>query len=204
MKAPPSVVSSWYQQGRVTSGAGGLPEVPIIDRNLWIDDFEVHHTVFSHMTRERLLSSNGTFDNQVLWVGPAGAQSAIDAMQRWLDNIEQDSTSASPAAKVVQNRPADVRDACTPQSLPALDPSICGVLFPQHSTPQLVAGAPLTQDVLQCRLKPLERSDYRASFTSGEWQRLTEVFPSGVCDWRKPGVGQVPLAGTWYSYGPAR
>lgn len=204
MKAPPSVVTSWYEQGRVTSGGGGLPEVPIIDRNLWVNDFEVHHTVFSHMTRERLQASAGTFDNQVLWVGPAGAQSAIDAMQQWLDNIDNDGGPASRAAKVLRNRPADVRDSCAPQAMPALDPSTCGTLFPQHSTPQLVAGAPATQDVLQCRLKPLERSDYRVRFTSGEWQRLKTIFSSGVCDWRRPGVGQVPLASTWTSYGPAR
>jgi Tannase-like family of unknown function (DUF6351) len=28
------------------------------------------------------------------------------------------------------------------------------------------------------------------------------IFPSGVCDWSKPGVNQVPVV-TWASYGPS-
>ena len=27
--------------------------------------------------------------------------------------------------------------------------------------------------------------------------RLKQVFPTGVCDWSKPGVEQQPMAGTW-------
>jgi hypothetical protein len=38
-------------------------------------------------------------------------------------------------------------------------------------------------------------------FTSGQVARLRRIFPGGVCDWRKPGVGQVPLAATWIDYG---
>jgi hypothetical protein len=31
--------------------------------------------------------------------------------------------------------------------------------------------------------------------------RLERIFPDGVCNWRKRGVGQVPLAATWINYG---
>ena len=30
--------------------------------------------------------------------------------------------------------------------------------------------------------------------------RLKAVFPTGVCDFTKPGVGQVPLKGTYQRY----
>jgi hypothetical protein len=33
-----------------------------------------------------------------------------------------------------------------------------------------------------------------------QWNRLRAVFFGGVCDWSKPGVGQVPLAGTWVRF----
>jgi hypothetical protein len=34
---------------------------------------------------------------------------------------------------------------------------------------------------------------------------LKAAFPNGVCDYSKPGVGQVPLAGTWLMFmGDAR
>jgi hypothetical protein len=27
------------------------------------------------------------------------------------------------------------------------------------------------------------------------------VFPEGVCDWSRPGVGTAPVEGTWLNYG---
>ena len=203
MKAPANVVRAWYAQGRVTSGSGGLPQVPIIDRNLWANNFEVHHSVFSHFTRNRLLSSNGTDGNQVLWIGPAGARSSIDGMERWLDNVDRDTEAGSRAAKVLRNRPADIHDDCTTEGMPEIDGKTCDALFAPYGTPQLIAGASPKQDVLQCRLKPPDPGDYAVTFTDEEWRKLHAVFASGVCDWRVPGVGQVPLAGTWISYGPA-
>jgi hypothetical protein len=55
----------------------------------------------------------------------------------------------------------------------------------------VAAGEDLTSDIMQCRLKHLSRHDYRASFSSDQWARLQTVFPYGVCDYDKPGVGQV-------------
>ncbi|MBF8185634.1 hypothetical protein ITP53_07760 [Nonomuraea sp. K274] len=40
-------------------------------------------------------------------------------------------------------------------------------------------------------------SGYSVTFSPAERRRLLEIFPSGVCDWTKPGVGQRPLRGTW-------
>jgi hypothetical protein len=54
-----------------------------------------------------------------------------------------------------------------------------------------VAGGPRAEDVLKCQLKPLVQTDYAAgTFAAGQWTRLQAVFPSGVCDWTKPGVSQ--------------
>lgn len=54
---------------------------------------------------------------------------------------------------------------------------------------------------LICPLKPVSATDYKTSFSAGDLARLRRVFPAGVCDWSKPGVGQEPLAGTWLSFG---
>jgi hypothetical protein len=43
-------------------------------------------------------------------------------------------------------------------------------------------------------------ADYAQAFTPVQLGRLKAVFPDGVCDWTKPGVGQVPLKGTYQSY----
>ena len=62
------------------------------------------------------------------------------------------------------------------------------------------AGAPLSNDVLKCRLKPIDPADYRATFTDAQKARLARIFPSGVCDFSKPGVEQVALKGTYQRY----
>ncbi|HJN50297.1 MAG: DUF6351 family protein [Pseudomonadales bacterium] len=72
-----------------------------------------------------------------------------------------------------------------------------------YSSPRQVAGGPLAENVWKCGLKPLLRSDYATEFDDSEWQRLAAVFPDGVCDWSKPGVGMQPAV-PWldYSGGP--
>ena len=65
---------------------------------------------------------------------------------------------------------------------------------------RMVAGAPWANDVLKCTLKTVDGSDYARSLTAQQLAQLGEVFLEGVCDWTQPGVGQVPLAGTWAFY----
>jgi Tannase-like family of unknown function (DUF6351) len=60
-----------------------------------------------------------------------------------------------------------------------------------HASPRQVAGGPLAENILNCRLKPLNSADYASVvFTSAQWARLQATFPDGVCDWSRPGVGQ--------------
>ena len=114
---------------------------------------------------------------------------AIDTMSKWLD------TRSKPAAAV---------DGCWTAEGARIDepatfggPGKCNELYPTHLTPRLAAGAPLTDDVMKCQLKPIDSKDYKVTFTDGEMQQLHEVFPGGVCDYAKPGVMQLPLAGTY-------
>jgi hypothetical protein len=64
----------------------------------------------------------------------------------------------------------------------------------------MVAGGPVTNDILKCQLKEIDFSDYRVQFTQEEKERFDRIFPEGVCDWSKPGVGQRRPARTWLSY----
>lgn len=128
-------------------------------------------------------------------------------MDKWLSNIKSDKRPyPSPAVKVMANRPEDLTDACVLSrgqriSEPA-DPSNsgqCGRLMPAYADPRLVAGEPLTEDVLKCQLKPLQLSGY-PKMSGAQIARLKAVFPSGVCDYSKPGVGSKKLKATWLSY----
>ena len=64
----------------------------------------------------------------------------------------------------------------------------------------MTAGGPATNDVLKCRLKRLDRDDYKVTFTPAQWARLQQTFPTGVCDFSKPGVGQQPPIAPWLTF----
>src|SRR4051794_6847366 len=141
--------------------------------------------------RDRLDRAQGNHDNEVLWFGPApliGSPSwpteALLAMDRWLAAVERDHSDASRAHKIVADKPADLRDRCTAD--------VCkSVAATRYGTPRSVAGEAEVNDIVKCRLKPLDRADYGgATFTDDEWAQLQKAFPNGVCDWSKPGVGQ--------------
>jgi Tannase-like family of unknown function (DUF6351) len=54
---------------------------------------------------------------------------------------------------------------------------------------------------LKCSLQPLNFRSYPVTFTAAEPQELRQTFPSGVCDYNRPGVGQQRPIGSWLSYG---
>ena len=54
---------------------------------------------------------------------------------------------------------------------------------------------------MKCRLKPVDPDDYAVRLAPDEMRRLRRIFPDGVCDWTRPGVGQAAPKGTWQSFG---
>jgi len=63
------------------------------------------------------------------------------------------------------------------------------------------AGEGLAEDILKCRLKPLDFSDYAVAFTADQQTRLRATFPAGVCDYSQPGIDQAPPLGSWLDWG---
>jgi len=129
-------------------------------------------------------------------------------MRRTTSAIKADTRDIREIDKVVENKPADVQEGCysrdpTPVFI-ALDRvreqeaiTTCGMLYPTNSFPREVAGADIASDIVKCQLKPLTPSDYSVAFTPAQWEWLQAIFPSGVCDWSKPGIAQQDLLGTW-------
>jgi hypothetical protein len=112
-------------------------------------------------------------------------------------------------------RPKDAVDSCTgPDGQPITGPDIddlpsadapdrigqCNEIYPVFGDPRTAAGAPIVNDILKCRRRPPRASDYDVAVTETQMTRLRAVFRRGVCDWSRPGVGQVPMAGTWVDY----
>lgn len=202
-----------YSAGRLNSGSGGLGDIPILHYRSYNDPSGDIHDRFRDFTvRERLQKANGHFDNQIIWVYPNGVAGlaarvsalAVDTMAAWLDALSADRTSSSRRDKILRHKPAAAVDGCWDASGNRIDeaasfdqPGRCNTLYPNHKNPRLVAGAPLADDVLKCQLKPIDAKDYDVSLTAEEMTRLRAIFPGGVCDYSKPGLGQVPLAGTY-------
>ncbi len=221
-EADPAALRIAYETGRLTNGAGGLAATPIIDYRAYSDDREggdVHTRYHSFSMRERLRQHNGRVDNHVMLVedmryGLYSSESpvlsgALRQMDQWLENLAAD-TSADPAAeKVARAKPSTLTDACWTRDEEAeqiVETQVrgsgrCEELYPSPPSPREVAGAPITSDIPKCQLKPIDPADYTVTFTEGELGRLQTIFPDGVCDWTKPGVGQTDLTGTWLTFG---
>ena len=226
-RANPDAVRIAYETGRLNTGQGGLRNIPVLDVRGYTDgictvapcpprdptNVDVHDGYHTLVVRARLLKANGHTENHVRIVihevGHRGPDSvlgivspqAVAHVDRWLTDILADGSDTPQAQKVAAHRPADFVDACytaADAQITAMD--VCAELFPIASDARLVAGAPLANDVLKCTLKPVAPNDYMVNMSAEQLGALRRIFADGVCDWSRPGVGQVPLAGTWAFY----
>lgn len=202
-----------YAAGRIDSGAGSLGSIPILHYRSYNDGLgDIHDRLRDFVIRDRIRKANGNSDNEAFWVYPNGNRAlaakvtgeAIETMSQWLDALHKDTTSASAHDKVVHAKPAKAIDGCWAADGTRIDdpntfngPGKCNEMYPVHKNPRLVAGAPLSDNVNKCQLRPLSAGDYKVQFTDSEMGQLRGVFPGGVCDYSKPGVNQVAVAGTY-------
>jgi len=205
----PIALRALYESGLKASYNGALANVPILMSRPYLDSRgDIHDRQRDFVVRARLQKANGRIDNTVIWIAGTAAPMAasLDTMNRWLDGMVSDAAPLSPD-KVVKHKPAEAVDTCwdaagtrivEPASYEAVNR--CNALYPVHSEPRLVAGAPLANDVMKCQLKPINFADYTVAFSDAQRARMKTVFATGVCDFSKPGVGQVPIKGTYRRY----
>ncbi|MDB5998590.1 MAG: hypothetical protein JWP52_289 [Rhizobacter sp.] len=201
-----------YAGGRILFGGNGLATTPVITRVGPGDATvggNIHLKFWSFAIRERLIKANGNANNHVIVGMLAPMDVLIDQMDRWLTAIVKDTSTKTKAEKVAADKPADAVDACwTPAGVKIVEPATltgtgqCNTLEPAGVAPNIVAGAPLSSDVIKCQLKPVTATDYTGGLTAPQMTRLTAIFPQGTCDWSKPGVEQVKAV-PWASFGPS-
>lgn len=122
---------------------------------------------------------------------------ALDAMDARLTAVEGDTSNMPLADKIVSRRPSSLVDLCRTSDGTGMSATQCtGV---NDLTTRMAAGAPLTDNVLVCQLKPLERASYGVSFSDAQWSLLQEVFPNGACDYTQAGGEREPTV-TWQTY----
>jgi len=212
-----------YRSGLVTSGGAGLATIPIIDHRAYLDEQpkgDPHLRYHSFSMRARLMKANGHADNHVILVDPAtqrvatsspAFKEALSHMDQWLTTLSQDVSSDTPIAKIRRARPAGLVDACWTRDASyrkIAEPQVygsgeCERLYPSASYPRGVAGESIAADVVKCQLEPIDPRHYTVTFTPDEKARLETIFPGGVCDWSKPGVGQDETVKTWQRYDAA-
>jgi hypothetical protein len=204
----------------IRSYVDGAPPAPFDA----MKDVDVHDGYHSGVTRARLVKANGNADNHVMITVASLGRVAADTrsegspltqasalalleLDRWLTNIANDQSALPPAKKVAANRPTDFVDACYPTVAGAqlkvervTDMDRCRTIFRFSGDARLAAGAPATDDVFKCSLKPIDSADYKGGLTAEQLGRLKQIFPDGVCDYSKPGVGQGSLAGMWMTF----
>jgi len=215
-----------YLSGRITYGGLGMRRTPIIDYRGYVDQpensNEVHSRFHSFSMRERLLEANGNFNNQVMLVEDGSTTTgnglfsdtspvlshALTQMDQWLTKYLADTGPDPIPVKINRSKPSDLVDACFTNKgtvkiaelqVYQLD-TTCNQLYPAFSTPRMVAGEPLANDVLKCQLRPIDPSLYKVRFTPAETAQLKAIFPQGVCDYSRLGVGQQPPDGTWQMF----
>jgi Tannase-like family of unknown function (DUF6351) len=207
-----------YQSGLQLNGGGGLASIPIIDFGFYNDTSGYHYQWHHFAVRQRLVEANGNADNHIFWRGNDATSvplnQAFATMAQWVAAIKTDTSHRSLREKVLLNKPPTAVDGCydasnppqfiaEPQTFSSLPDSRCNTLWPSYGFPRLVAGGPLSANILKCELKPIDAGDYKVTFSAAEMQRLRALFPSGVCDWSKRGVERQGIVG-WASFGPSK
>ncbi len=205
-----------YRAGIVASG-DNLGKLPIIDSRGY-DEQGIHYIWRSFAERARIDAANGgNHGNQVMWRYGTGLLPATPAqfvavtlqsfltMDTWLSNLtvsapKETLNSVRTQAEVIEVKPATAVDLCyltgdVNFATPVTDMAKCDAdpRLMKHASPRQVAGGPLAENILKCRLKPLNPAEYvPVVFSSGQWSRLEAAYPGGVCDWSQPGVSQQP------------
>jgi hypothetical protein len=194
----PEIAARLHRTGLITYGKymGEVPELAIRGTN----NNDYHYPFRTYVQRARLTAANGHADNHVFWVSPPSSQSTLAVMDRWLTAIAADTAPGTKAEKTVRNKPADLVSGCWISGTRYNDIEGCDVSYPLYREPRTTAGDTLAGYVMKCQLKPLAREDYPGvTFNAQQWATLQTIFPDGVCDFSKPGVGFAPNV-PWLTY----
>jgi hypothetical protein len=211
----PASIARAYRTGLVNEG-NHMQDVAMINYG-GPDPGLAHDYSHAWWMQDRLRRSQGSVGNRVMWFGefpligdPSWAVESFTRMDQWLARVEKDHRSVSLASKIVADKPADLVDRCT--NLPGIElitgpnsPLCAPVLQTHFGTPRQVAGDDKYNDRLACHLKPLDRSSFgflQIPLSDAQWATLKGAFPTGVCDYSKPGLGQA-RAQTWLTYSDA-
>ena len=193
------VAALLHRTGNVTYGRqlGKVPEIATRSTN----NNDYHYPFRTYVNRARLIAPNGNADNHVFWTAlPSSRSARLLAMDRWLAAIEADHERRSDRD---EDRPRQARG----HRQRVLDQRRQG-----HGPGRLRRAVPVfPRAAHRCRRSLDDLHDEvpaqaagrgrlpGVTFTDAQWAALQATFPTGVCDFSKPGVGFQPNV-PWLTY----
>ncbi|MFP4634351.1 MAG: DUF6351 family protein [Nitriliruptoraceae bacterium] len=209
--ADPGAIEAAYRSGLVFRGD---IDIPIIDWRPYLErELDMHNAHQSFAARQRMLDHDGDASNQVIWFTqgpelepPPQVSQALHVMDEWMANIAE-----QPQQGVAGNRPDGAVDRCFDADgepiaagegvwdgiLDDGPEGACAEEFPIYSQSRVKAGGPITGDVFKCELQPVSAAVAQGVY--GDWEpdadelaTLEEIFPDGVCDYRKGDARRPP------------
>jgi hypothetical protein len=226
---PDELAGRAYSTGRVAGPYGGLPDTPVILINVYTDlQGDIHDRVRAFQLMDRLAGDGGDVPATVsLWtVGadPGGgiaatltgalgdfAASPTFIMDEWLTaaSAHQAEEGGSWQDALSATKPDDAGSRCSVGGEEIVGPDAnederCVEAYPVHEEPRMAAGMPRRGDVLKCtRVDVADAAAggavYEVELSDAQVDRLAEIFPTGVCDYTRPAVGQSEPDGVWQS-----
>jgi len=203
-KGDPSAIEAAYLGGQVFTGAIDLP---VIDLRHYLDpELNMHHAAASFAARKRMLDANGHAGNHLIWMTRKPHQPtalAFEVIDRWLANMRR-----YPDRSVAENRPQEAVDTCFDAGGHAIaagddvwdgewngrEIGKCLDTYPPYGTSRMVAGEGIAGDTLKCALQTIDQAISAGLYGEADMlphrRRLHEIFPDGVCDYTRPGIGK--------------
>lgn len=196
-----------YETGRVSMGGGDLTVVPIIDVDVFDDPAGATADRFRAFSlRDRLVGGGGpdAAPGFQIWSTTPDDHDPADAvavMDEWLTALRDDTSGGPIADALERNRPDEAVDDCADGGgVGGQDEDPCADRFPISGDPRTAAGAPRSNQILKCELKPVDPADYEIDLTVAQLDRIQAAFPQGVCDWSGPSAGEMVPANPDRSY----
>ncbi len=202
-------IAAAYRSGQVFMG---YLDIPVIDvRHDLEAQLNMHHLSASFATRLRIERALGDSARQLIWVAEPGFDPTLEAlrvMDEWVGAVR-----AQPRRGVAGNRPARADDACFDArggiiargqgvwdgDWNGAAPGACTRAMRSFGTSRSAAGGPLAGDLFQCHLQAVEAAIAAGVYHPVDMRphaaRLREIFPEGVCDYRRGDAGRPAGAG---------